>query len=357
MKDKRFITITIVLIMVVVLVVCSNNIISDDKAMYSEQSAGEIYLYGEVHSVEKILENELVIWGEYYHDKNMRHLFIELPYYTGEFLNQWMQSDNDEILDEIFKGAKGTQAANPCVKDFYKKIKDKYPKTIFHGTDVGHQYYTTGQEFLNYLIKNNLEDRDEYLLTKEAIEQGEHYYNDYNDVYRENKMVENFIREFDKLNGESIMGIYGASHTDLDGVDFMTKSVPCMANQLKEHYSNIYSEDLSWLEKDIEPLEINTIMVKDKEYKASYFGKQDITGFKDFSYFEFWRLENAYEDFKDNERTGDVLPCDNYPMLIEVEQVFVIDYTYTDGSVERGYYRYGGFIWNDSPATEEFTID
>lgn len=52
-----------------------------------------------------------------------------------------------------------------------------------------------------------------------------------------------------------------------------------------------------------------------------------------------------------------MLPCDNYPMLIEDEQVFVMDYTYIDGSVERGYYRYDGYVWNDRPTTEEFTIE
>lgn len=296
--------ISIALVLLVILAACSNGTILDDTAMSSEQSTGEIYLYGEVHNMEKILEEQLVIWGEYYHDRKMRHLFIEFPYYTGEFLNLWMQSDNDDILEEIFKNVEGTQVDSPYVKDFYKKIKNQYPETVFHGTDVGHQYDTTGRQFLKYLVENNLEDTDGYLLTKEVIEQGKYYYNDYDHVYRENMMVENFIREFDKLNGESIMGIYGAAHTDFDGMEFMTKSIPCMANQLKKHYSNIYSEDLSWIGKDIEPLGMDIIIIKDKEYEASYFGKQDVRGFKNFSYFEFWRLENAYEDFKNNKKMG-----------------------------------------------------
>ena len=58
-------------------------------------------------------------------------------------------------------------------------------------------------------------------------------------------MTENFIREFDLLDDEKIMGIYGASHIDPDKMDF-TGKVPCMANQLKEHYGDIiYSENLS----------------------------------------------------------------------------------------------------------------
>jgi hypothetical protein len=130
-----------------------------------------------------------------------------------------------------------------------------------------------------------------------------------------------------------------------------------MANQLKEYYGEmIYSEDLSYLAKVIEPLRTDRITVHDKEYEASYFGKQDLTGFKDYASREFWRLENAYEDFRNNPKTGDVLPYNEYPMLVEDGQVFVIDYTKIDGSYYRTYYRSDGYIWNNMPSTEEFRL-
>jgi hypothetical protein len=44
-------------------------------------------------------------------------------------------------------------------------------------------------------------------------------------------------------------------------------------------------------------------------------------------------------------------------MLIEVGQVYVIDYTKKDGSIKRMYYRSDGLVWNDMPATEEFTAE
>jgi len=53
----------------------------------------------------------------------MRHLFVELPYYTAEFLNIWMKSDSDEILDELYNDWIGTALYNPYTKEFYKKIK------------------------------------------------------------------------------------------------------------------------------------------------------------------------------------------------------------------------------------------
>lgn len=52
---------------------------------------GEIYLYGEEHSKQSILDKELSIWGEYY-EKGMRDLFVEFPYTDAQFLNLWMQA-------------------------------------------------------------------------------------------------------------------------------------------------------------------------------------------------------------------------------------------------------------------------
>ncbi len=358
MKSTRYFALAMAMVLLMALAACSDNSKPINEPTSSSQPSGQIYLYGEQHGVEKLLDKELELWSEYYNNENMRHLFVELPYYTAEFLNIWMQSDSDDILDEIYDDWIGTASHTPYIKEFYKKIKNKCPETIFHGTDVGHQYDTTGEGFLEYLEMNNMKGSEQYLLVQEAIEQGKYYYRNSDDVYRENKMVENFIREFNNLSGESVMGIYGEAHTGLDAMDYMTRSVPCMANQLKEVYGNIiYSEDLTWLAKDIEPTRVDTIVVNEKKYEASYFGKQDLTGFKDIAYREFWRLENAYNDFKDKPKTGDVLPNNNYPMLIEIGQVFVIDYTKTDGSLVRMYYRSDGCVWDGMPSTEEFTAE
>lgn len=306
-----------------------------------------------------ILNKELELWHEYYHNEGMRHLFVELPYYTAEFTNIWMQADSDEILDALFNDSAGTAANTPAGKEFYQKIKREYPETIFHGTDVGHQYDTTGERFLEYLETNGLKDSEQYSLTVEAIEQGRLFYEDDDFVYRENKMTENFIREFDNINGESIMGIYGGAHIGLDAMEHSTQSVPCMANQLKGRYGDaVHSEDLFWVTKDIEPIRTDSININGKEYVASYFGQQDLTAlFPDYIYREFWRMENAFEDFKEKPKTGDVLPYDNYPMLIETGQAFVIDYKKTDGTIMRMYFRSDGNDWNGMPSTEEFSLE
>lgn len=354
MKKKRLQVFGSLFVLTVFVVFLSTTS-SADTIRSTERSIGQIYLYGEHHGVEKILEKELMLWNKYYHEENMRHLFVEYAYYTAEFLNLWMQSDNDDILDKLYEDWSGTAAQNPHIKAFFKAIKAQCPETIFHGTDVGHQYHTTGQRFLEYLKKNGFEGTENYILTQEAIEQGKHYYDYSDNVYRENKMVENFIREFDKLTDESVMGIYGGAHTDFYSLDYMTYSVPSMANQLKERYGDaIFSENLAL---DTEPFRVDIITIDGKDFEASYFGKQDLTGFKDFAYREFWRLENAYEYFNGYEKTGDVLPYNNYPMPIEVSQVFVIELTKIDGSVMRLHHRSDGSFWNGLPSTEGFVIE
>ncbi|WP_312634220.1 hypothetical protein [Oscillibacter sp.] len=359
MNCKRFCSLLVSLLLLAALSACAPAGAGSAASAIPPSDSGEIYLYGEQHGVQKILNREFELWQEHYNTRGMRHLFVELPYYTGEFLNRWMQDDDDAILDAVYDDWDGTDAHTPDVKAFYQKIKRECPETVFHGTDVGHQRQATGKRFLQNLEEAGQRDSEQYRLTEEAIRQGETYYGKDDNVYRENTMTENFIREFDRLDGESVMGIYGGAHTGIDAMEYTTGSVPCMANQLASRYgATLYSEDLSWLAKDIDPLKVETVTLAGKAYQASYFGEEDMTGLlKGVRSRAFWRLESAYEDFKAQPKTGDVLPYDNFPMLVEAGQVFIIDYTKTDGSVTRQYYRSDGHEWEGRLSTEEFSVN
>ena len=100
------------------------------------------------------------------------------------------------------------------------------------------------------------------------------------------------------------------------------------------------------------------ITVNGKAYEASYFGEQDMTPWSEiFASRKFWRLENAYDDFKDKLKTGEVLPYNNYPMNIEAAQVFVIDYIDYEGALQRKYYISDGTVWQDMPSTMAFMLE
>ncbi|HWR23553.1 MAG TPA: hypothetical protein VN366_08760 [Feifaniaceae bacterium] len=343
--------------LILMLSACSYRSAQGGVSAAPSPSPGRIYLCGEAHGVEKILDKEFELWHGYYHNKGMRHLFVEFPYYTAEFLNIWMQADGDDILEALYNDWDGTAGHTPSMMELFRKIKSECPETIFHGTDVGHQYHSTGGRFLKHLEDNGLKGSAQYILAQEAIAQGKYYYAHADDAYRENKMTENFIREYDGLNGADIMGIYGGAHTGLDAMDF-TGSVPCMANQLKgRHGDAVQSEDLTGLAKVTEPYRVDVMKVNGAEYEASYFGKEELPWHKEYAFREFWRLENAYGDFNDCPKTGDVLPYGNYPTPVETGQVFVIDYTKTDGSVVRMFHRSDGAIWDGTPSTEEFRIN
>ncbi len=164
----------------------------------SENMAVAIYLYGERHGSKPILEKELTLWSDYYHKENMRHLFIEVPYYTAKYLNLWLEASDDQILDALYADWEGAAIHNQDVLDFYRSIKAECPETIFHGTDVGHQYTSTGIRYLNMLSESGQKDSQAYEETLRCMEQGALFYSMKNsglqDEYREDRMAENFIR-------------------------------------------------------------------------------------------------------------------------------------------------------------------
>ena len=91
-----------------------------------------LYLYGEFHANDELLQRELALWKGYYAG-GMRDLFVELPYYTAQYLNRWMQADNDRILmekagsiaDAAVQLSGVFQAAQEAADSYLKSIKAK----------------------------------------------------------------------------------------------------------------------------------------------------------------------------------------------------------------------------------------
>ena len=325
-----------------------------------EKSTAQIFLYGEIHGVPRIMDRQLEIWRDYYHNRNMRHMFIEFGFFVAEYLNVWMQSDNDDILYELYNDWADIGEFIRYYIEFFRAIKREFPETVFHGIDVGFAHSTTGRRFLQYLQDNNMQGSERYLLTLEAIEQREHFLRYLDFEFRVTKMTENFIREFDRLGDRNVMGIFGAFHTRLGLYSYSSlelPAIPTMAQRLRERYGvSLHTTDLSryaWL---IDPIRVDIISINGVDYEASYFG-MDFTTFGDFVSRSFWRLENAYDCFSGKPTNGDWLPFDNYPMWIEMNQVFIVDVARTDGSVLRLFYRSDGEYWQGIPITTGFSVD
>lgn len=238
---------------------CEQGIKAD--SVHAENAAAtdtRIFLYGERHGVEIILEKEVELWEEYY-NQGFRHLFIEMGASFAESLNICMKQQDNHLIDELHACLEGTLSFTKANHDFYVAVKKRCPETVWHGTDVDHQYDSIGQAYLDYLKSEGMENSDEYKYIEKNMEQAVHYYNDEKlydvEAYRENCMVENFKYEFDKLpEGTKIMGIYGSAHTNKNGKNWETGKVPSMANQLEDYYQEkegvgIFTRSIAKLKK------------------------------------------------------------------------------------------------------------
>ena len=179
---------------------------ADADTARNNNYTGTIYLYGEQHGVKKITDKELALWRAYY-TKGLRHLFLELPSYTAEYLNMWLREKDNTILEEVFNDWKGTAFHNQHTYHFFMQIKELCPQTVFHGTDVGHQYGTTGERFLRYLESKQQQNIPAYLRAQEIIqlkvEANQVYVIDYTKIDN-SKMRLYYISEGKMRNGQLI---------------------------------------------------------------------------------------------------------------------------------------------------------
>ena len=197
-----------------------------------------IRLYGEAHGEKVYYDIEFALWSGCYED-GCRNLFVELPYYSAEFLNIWMQDDTDDLLDKWFEEIDGTLSGNEHYYEFLREIKAACPETVFYGTDVGHQGETTGARYLRYLEEQGLRETEQYRLAQACIRQGEEFRSSRTEEngmspVREAYMVSNFEDAYARCGGGRIMGIYGSYHTDLNASDLM-------AGQLRANYGDLIS--------------------------------------------------------------------------------------------------------------------
>ena len=109
---------------------------------------------------------------------------------------------------------------------------------------------------------------------------------------------------------------------------------------------------------DLEPLQIGqtrTLTIAGKDYTAVNQGTTDLSYvFPQYRSRTFWLVRDAYGDVKNLPAIANMLPYDNYPDDVEEGQVWAIEYTLPDGSIQWEYYRADGALYNGRPATTQF---
>lgn len=284
------------------------------------------YLFGEIHGSESVCQKEFEIWQDFYR-RGFRHLFMESSYFEAQYLNVWMKSDDDFILDELWRDNEGTCGNSVFYRDFLVSIKKFCPETVFHGTDIGHAYETTGKRFLGTVSA----DSEEYRIAAENFEQGKKYYEawyergdeDYIEANREKNMAENFIREFDSLNCD-IVGFYGEAHVFSEETgNFGIEENMCLA--LKKHYGTDAEIFTELLKNRISPLFQTDVSVLGKEYTADYFGKVFTPFDESCEYIEIFRIQNPQQDFESCVKKDNFIPEALYPCNVNDNDIFLIN--------------------------------
>lgn len=132
---------------------------------------------------------------------------------------------------------------------------------------------------------------------------------------------------------------------------FASKSSAILNKFPRLIYQICVKEVLDVMKKDI-------LTIDGKNYEASYLGEADMSSWsKVYAKRKYWRIENAYDDFKDRPTLTQVLPYNNYPPInIERGQIFAVDYYGYSGEMTRKYYISDGTVWKDMPCTREFML-
>lgn len=167
----------------------------------------EITLIGEYHHLKEIHDKELELYRNFY-ENGGRHLFIEHGYSYASIMN-WIMNNSDSF--------EGFLSGDRIEDDlyFYQSIKENFPETIFHGIDI--EKTTCAEIWLQYLQEENLGTTEEYKIINESIEEEKQFFSFDIEAekfaYREGCMTKNFIREYEKIKGQPIFGIFGSAHT------------------------------------------------------------------------------------------------------------------------------------------------
>ena len=122
MKDKIK-TITAFTVLGILIITTIVLTLSDRSTDVYPNDSTRINLYGEAHGSKTYYDIEFNLWKEYY-GQGYRDLFLELPYYSAEFLNLWMQADSDELIDQFFEEIQGTQSEMHIIMSFSMRSRN-----------------------------------------------------------------------------------------------------------------------------------------------------------------------------------------------------------------------------------------
>lgn len=226
---------------------------------------------------------------------------------------------------------------------------------MFHGYDISFGYDAITAQYGNLLEEEGKTDSEEYAFFQNNNEQYEVYRNE-NDVdgtapYRENCMVENFSRQFEALDGASVMVICGSYHAQNEASISDPNTLRFAAQLMQKYGDAVQIEDLNF-GGDGSTLYLFGVA----PYMANTIGTVENPDLPGVQALQIYEIFNAYEDVKELETNGVYLPCSVFPVEVKPGGVYRVGYFMEDGSEEWYTFRADGEVQNGESVVTGVTL-
>ncbi|HZK56710.1 MAG TPA: hypothetical protein VFD17_00240 [Clostridia bacterium] len=165
-----------------------NESMEDLLIMDDDLKDSKMFLTGENHGVKANIELRKKFLRYYKEKTNFKYYLCELPYSMTYFLNIYLETKDENILNDIYEPLKGTDAWNKDEYDYwgylykFNKGLPKNDRIILIGSDIEHQPQNAIR-FMKYCLDKNhvsgaINDYIEEFINKDDImdEESEHFY-------------------------------------------------------------------------------------------------------------------------------------------------------------------------------------
>lgn len=241
----------------------------------------DIFFTGEQHGSIKSLEMNLYLTKYFVEKAGVRYILYEGGYAEAQYLNNYLDTGDESILDYIFEKSSGTMNYTMenynLLKNIYEynlalekdkkimfvgidkenpQIAIKYIKSILPHKETDNQQVRIFNNILYWLTQDNYlaESKIALQLIRESQQDIEEYWGiDYFEIeyllnnlvesegqlFREDLLINNFIKLYEHLPKGKYFGQFGGAHTNLHPI---SKS---LASYLQNEYENTKDKVIS----------------------------------------------------------------------------------------------------------------
>lgn len=253
----------------------------------SDLDENEIFFAGENHGSIKSIEMNMYLLKYFVEKGNIKYILYEGGYCTGEFINNYLETGDEDILSFIQDDLSGTSS---YTMEHYNLLKNIYAynlslpedkKLKFVGVDIEHQPNVAIRYIKSLIPDKKIEDENVKELVdivknipkydynnaaKKAVEIinkneeairayfGEKFFNislavrnlsiSYGQSTREKYIISNFIEQYENLPKGKWFGQFGGFHTQQEGVEDIDGYKP-FASYLDNEYENTKGKVIS----------------------------------------------------------------------------------------------------------------